>query len=77
MPRRMFVRVRDVDTRHEFDVYEDDPRIGTAFERVKSDRYPPAFMERRPKHHLTLAGQSAARSKPKPSGAGEATEKEN
>lgn len=77
MPARTFVRVRDLGTRHEFDVYEDDPRIGDGFELVKSDRYPPAFTERRPKHHLTLAGQSATRSKPKPSGAGEATEKEN
>ena len=47
----MFVRVKDKDTRHEFDVPETDPRIGEFFELVKGDRFPPVVRPRRPKYH--------------------------
>ncbi|GAA1337140.1 hypothetical protein JOE65_000689 [Arthrobacter roseus] len=47
----MFVRVKDQDTKHEFDVPESDPRIGSAFELVKADRYPPVIRPRQPKYH--------------------------
>ena len=48
MPERgpMFVRVKDKSTRHEFDVPENDPRIGYEFEAVKEDRYPPVVRPR-------------------------------
>jgi hypothetical protein len=47
----MFVRVKAKDTRHEFDVPETDPRIGSAFELVKADRFPPVVRPRQPKYH--------------------------
>lgn len=51
----MFVRVKDQDTKHEFDVPEDDPRIGDFFELVKSDRFPPVDRPRQPKYHTQPA----------------------
>ena len=45
-----FVRVKDKSTKHEFDVPETDPRIGSAFELVKADRFPPAVRPRIPKY---------------------------
>ena len=47
----MFVRVKDKDTRHEFDVPEEDPRIGVHFDRVKEDRFPPVVRPRQPKYY--------------------------
>lgn len=55
MPRPMWVRVRDRDTRHEYDLREDDPRIGVAVDRVSKKAYPPAHQPRRPKYYLDLA----------------------
>lgn len=49
---RLFIRVRDNDTGHEFDVYEDDPRIGVVFTHVKPVRYPPAHVARPPKYNV-------------------------
>lgn len=46
-----FIRVKDKETRHEFDVPEDDPRIGEFFEAVKEDRYPAVDRPREPKYH--------------------------
>lgn len=77
MPNLKWVRVKDRDTRHEFDVREDDPRIGVAFDLVKGKRYPPAHYPRPPKHHLTVARSSAARTKPETSVDGEPAPKEN
>lgn len=76
MPR--YVRVKDPETKHEFDISEGHRllRLGLVT-RIKSDRYPPWHTQRRPKHHLNLAGQSATRTKPKPSGEGQATTEEN
>lgn len=51
----MFVRVKDQDTKHEFDVPEDDPRIGEFFELVKSDRFPPVDRPRETKYHIQPA----------------------
>lgn len=45
-----FVRVKDKETRHEFDVPDTDPRIGEFFELVKQDRFPPVVRPRRPKY---------------------------
>lgn len=74
----MFVRVRDPETGHEFDLPEDHLLIRRgSVVRVKPKQYPPASRPRRPKHHVDLAGQSAARSKPESTGPGEATDKEN
>ena len=47
-----FVRVKDKDSGHEFDVPENDPRIGSAFALVKSDRFPPVSRPRQPKHNI-------------------------
>lgn len=73
----MFVRVKDPDTGHEFDVTEGSRllRLGLV-NRVKPVLYPPSPVARRPKYNLSLAGQSATRSVPAPDGAGEATDKE-
>ena len=46
----MFIRVKDKDTKHEFDVPETDPRIGKSFEPVKADRFPPVVRPRQPKY---------------------------
>lgn len=56
-----FVRVKDRDTKHEFDVPETDKRIGDVFIPIKSDRYPPVLRPRPPKHHVKLAGRPASR----------------
>lgn len=71
----MFVRVRDRDTKHEYDLPENDRRIGVSVDLVKAKRYPPSTVQRRPKHHLRLAGRPVPR-QPESSGEG-ATEKEN
>jgi len=71
----MYVRVRDRATRHEFDVPEGDKRIGVQFDLVKKKQYPPSPVQRRPKHHLNLAGRPVPRL-PVPPGEGVATEKE-
>ena len=47
----LFVRVKDKDTRHEFDVPETDSRIGEFFELVKADRYPAVVRPRQPKYY--------------------------
>ena len=74
----MYVRVRDKDTKHQFDVPEGDKRIGGALELVKKPHYAPSRSPRPPKYHLSLAGQSASReSSPGESAADEATDKEN
>jgi hypothetical protein len=49
----LFVRVKDKDSGHEFDVPEDDWRIGEGiYALVKSDRYPPIDRPRLPKHNI-------------------------
>lgn len=74
----MYVRVRDRDTLHEFDVRETDKRIGVSVDLVKQKRYPPSPTPRRAKHHIKLAGRSASRESAPRSGAPvEATDKEN
>lgn len=45
-----FVRVKDKDTGHEFDVPEEDWRIGEIFTPVKGDRFPAADRPRPTKH---------------------------
>lgn len=73
-----YVRVKDPDTGHEFDVPEGSALLTKGrVTPVKSDRYPPAAQTRRPKHRLNLAGRSTTRSAPKPPGTGESTPKEN
>lgn len=48
-----YVRVKDKETRHEFDVLTTDWRIGAGlFEPVKSARYPVADQIRPPKHYI-------------------------
>lgn len=48
-----FVRVKDKDSGHEFDVPEEDWRIGEGiFTVVKSDRFPPVDRPRLPKYNI-------------------------
>jgi hypothetical protein len=52
----VFVRVKDKDSGHEFDVPADDWRIGEGiFTPVKSDRYPAVDRPRPPKHNIRIA----------------------
>ena len=56
-----YVRVKDQETKHEFDVLETDWRIGAGLlEPVKSDRYPVAAVPRPTKHYLKPAARRAA-----------------
>lgn len=73
----MFVRVRDPQTRHEFDLPEGHRllRLGLVV-RVKPRRYPPSSRARRPKHHVNLSGRTVPR-QPKSSGAGVTEKKES
>lgn len=73
MARRLFIRVRDNDTGHEFDVYEDDPRIGGVVTHVKPVRYPPAHVARPPKYSISLAGRPATQEQSAPTGDDQAT----
>lgn len=74
---RLWLRVKDRGTGHEFDVPEGDPLIGDGLDLVKSDRYPPAYQERPPKYHVELAGQSVARAEaPRPVAPRKFTKKE-
>ena len=54
MPEKtQFVRVKDKETKHEFDVPEMDWRIEAGlFERVKADRYPAVEYPLRPKYYV-------------------------
>lgn len=55
-----FVRVKDLETRHEFDVPEGDWRIEAGLlALVKADRYPPVDRPRRSKPNLRLTKLSA------------------
>lgn len=66
MPRK-FVRVKDTDTKHEFDVPEGDRRIASgAFELIKSDRYPPVDRPRRAKFHVQVQAKRSAGSAESP-----------
>lgn len=56
----MYVRVKDIDTGHEFDMPANHPHIAKGLvQLVKADKYPPAAVMRRPKHHVKLARRSA------------------
>ena len=48
-----FVRVKDPQTGHEFDLPETDPRIASgAVKRVTKAHYPTSTVIRRPKHYV-------------------------
>ena len=65
-----FVRVKDKETKHEFDVHENDPRIAAGvLELVKSKEYPPVAKARRAKYHVASKGVT-----PSPSSAAETKE---
>lgn len=73
-----YVRVRDNDTKHQFDVPEGDKRIGVSLTLLNRKEYPPSVAIRRPKHHTKLAGRSASREvESAPAGSAEAPKKEN
>jgi hypothetical protein len=75
-PTRLFIRVKDRETGHEFDMPETHPHITKGLvERVKPKLYPPSPLARRPKHHLDLAADAVT---PEPAGEGTSTpDKEN
>lgn len=55
-----YIRVKDPETGHEFDVLEGSILLRRDLVRpVKEKRYPPSPIRRAPKHHIDLAGQSA------------------
>lgn len=61
MSTPVYVRVKDESTGHEFDVRQDSPLLAAGrVKRVKDDRYPPSTVQRRPKHHIDLAGPQPA-----------------
>ena len=67
-----FIRVRDPETRHEFDVPETDKRLTSGlYIPVKSVKYPPAPRPRPAKHHVASKGVTR-----KPSSAAEMKEAE-
>lgn len=71
----MFVRVRDPQTRHEFDVPESSHLLRKGLvERVKPKQYPPALYQRRAKHYIDLAGRPATQETPPAPAEGEATQ---
>lgn len=73
----MFVRVRDPETKHEFDIDERSRLLTEGLvERVKPVRFPPAFLARRAKHHLSLTAPASAVTEAEPSGEASPTEKE-
>lgn len=73
----IYIRVKDPDTGHEFDVPEGSALLAKGLvSPVKEKRYPAAEQPRRPKHHLNLAGQTTS-STPEPPGKGKSTTKEN
>lgn len=73
-----FVRVRDVELKHEFDVPEQHPFIARGlFVPVKSDRYPPSHVARPMKAHIKPASARARQSATSAEAPQVATEKEN
>ena len=65
----LFVRVKDPETGHEFDVREDSILLRRELvKRVKSKRYPPSPIRRAPKHHIDLAASRSRRRTPKQQG---------
>jgi hypothetical protein len=58
----MFVRVKDLQTGHEFDVPEGSELIGVAYRLVRKPAYPPSEFPRRTKHAVRK-GRPVGRSK--------------
>lgn len=69
-----FVRVKDPDTKHEFDVRETSALIrDKKVDVIKPGTYPPSTVPRPAKHHVpakNVAKASASRQTPEPSGDG-------
>lgn len=60
--RRLFIRVKDPSTGHEFDVHEDSILLRRGLvQHVKPRLYPPSAVARPPKHHTTLSGRPGPR----------------
>ena len=73
-----YIRVRDVETRHEFDVPEGHPFIERGlFVPVKGKQYPPSHVARPMKAHLSPASVRARQSATSAEAPQVATEKEN
>lgn len=73
-----YIRVRDAELKHEFDVPEGHPFIERGlYEPVKSDRYPPSHVARPMKAHIKPASNRARQSATSAEAPQVATEKEN
>lgn len=73
-----YVRVRDAELKHEFDVPEQHPFIERGlFVPVKSDRYPPSHVARPMKAYIKPAPARARQSATSAEAPQVATEKEN
>jgi len=76
-----FVRVRDPETKHEFDVRENSLLLRRELVTVvKQAAYPPSPVARPTKHHVpakNVAKASASRQTPEPSGDGKPDTKES
>jgi hypothetical protein len=69
----LFVRVKDPETGHEFDVLEGSILLRRELVKlVKAKRYPPSPIRRAPKHHIDLAGQSVTQEDAEQQGAASA-----
>lgn len=56
--KHVYIRVKDRDTKHEFDVLSTDPRIaGGLFIPVNKPHYPPSSMPRRAKYRKPLGSR--------------------
>ena len=74
----LYLRVKDPDTGHEFDLPANHPHITKGLVHlVKAAQYPPAAVMRRPKHHVKLARRSAREPVAPPEVTAEVTDKEN
>lgn len=73
MSRPVYIRVKDPETKHEWDEPETSPLITKGqVQVVKSERYPPTTTMRPTKYYLPAKGR-----KPAPAGEGTTTKKEN
>lgn len=69
-----YIRVRDPETKHEWDEPEGSALIRRGrVTPIKADRYPPVTIPRPPKHYLAPKRPG----KPTPAGEGTTTKKEN
>lgn len=60
----MYARVRDKESKHEFDVLASDSRIGSAFELVNKKQYPESRLPRPAKYFVASKSVASVAAKP-------------